>query len=110
MQQVPTATVGDVDALIDPFLLDVREDDEFAAGHAPDAEHRPLGTLPDACASLPRDQTIVVICRSGNRSAHATAFLVEQGFDAVNLAGGMQAWAAVGFEVVSATGDAGTVI
>ncbi len=110
MNDLPSTTVGEVDDLENPVLLDVRESDEFAAGHAPDAVHHPLGTLPDAWRALPRDRTILCICRSGGRSAHATAFLAEQGLTAVNLEGGMQAWAVFGLEVVDGSGASGAVI
>jgi len=76
----------------DALLLDVREDDEWRSGRAPGAVHVPLAELPDHVADLPLDRMIVCVCRSGGRSARAAAFLVEQGFDAVNLDGGMQAW------------------
>lgn len=108
--QVPTTTVGEVDELSDPVLLDVREPDEFDAGHAPSATHHALGTLPDQWTTLPRDRTILCICRSGARSAQATAFLVEQGLDAINLDGGMQAWSAFGLDVVRDDNSLGTVI
>ena len=107
---VPATTVGDVDELDDPVLLDVREHDEFAAGHAPDARHHPLGSIPTVWESLPPGRTILCICRSGARSAQATAFLRDQGLDAVNLEGGMQAWMAFGLEVVRDDGAAGAVI
>ena len=108
--EIPSITVGDVDDLTDPLLLDVRELDEYDAGHAPDVVFHPLATIPEAWASLPTDQTILVICRSGARSANATAFLREQGLDAVNLSGGMQAWAAFGLDVVRVDGSHGQVI
>lgn len=73
-------------------LLDVREDDEWAAGRAPQARHIPLGELPERLAELPEERPVVVVCRSGGRSARAVAFLLEQGYDAVNLTGGMLAW------------------
>ncbi|HSL56329.1 MAG TPA: rhodanese-like domain-containing protein [Acidimicrobiales bacterium] len=91
-------------------LLDVREDDEWAAGHAPDARHVPMSRLGDHAAELPRDTEIVVICRSGNRSAAVTEALVGAGFTAVNMAGGMQAWAAAGYPVVTDAGAPGAVI
>ncbi|GAB97529.1 rhodanese-related sulfurtransferase [Kineosphaera limosa] len=73
-------------------LLDVREAQEFAAGRAPNAVHIPLGQLPEREEELPKERPIVVTCREGERSARATAFLVGQGYWAVNLAGGMLAW------------------
>jgi rhodanese-related sulfurtransferase len=80
------------------LLLDVREPFEWQAGHAPGAVHTPLGSLDPA--AVPGTGPVVVICRSGNRSAYATAALLAVGRDAVNVAGGMQAWSAAGHPVV----------
>ena len=87
------------------LLLDVRQDDEWDAGHAPDARHVPLADLPDHLDSLDVDRSIVCVCRSGGRSARATAFLIEQGFNVVNLAGGMTAWASDGQPLSAESGD-----
>ena len=92
------------------YLLDVREPDEWTAGHAAAATHLPLGQVPAQVASVPTDGTVVVICRVGGRSQRAAQFLREQGIDAVNLAGGMQAWAAAGLDVVTDDGTPGAVI
>jgi rhodanese-related sulfurtransferase len=92
------------------LLLDVREQDEWDAGHAPGAQHLPLGGHPAEGSSLPKDQPIVVICRVGGRSEKAAVALKQAGFDAVNLAGGMRAWAAAGQPVVKDDGEIGTVI
>ena len=86
------------------MLLDVREPDEWQACRVAGAFHIPLGQLEVRLASLPRDRRVVVICRSGNRSATATTLLVRSGFDAVNLRGGMQAWSSAGLPLE--TGDA----
>jgi rhodanese-related sulfurtransferase len=91
------------------FLLDVREDYEWDAGHVSSAVHIPLGLLADHIGELPSDRQVVVVCRSGVRSARAAAFLNASGYDAVNLAGGMQAWAAVDLPFVSADGAPGEV-
>lgn len=109
MTDLPAVTPGDVDELDDPFLLDVREPGEFEAGHAPGAVLIPLGTLAQDWTEVPADRTVLCICRSGGRSAHATAFLREQGIDAVNLEGGMQGWSAFGLDVVRADGSFGSV-
>ena len=92
------------------FLLDVREADEWDAGHAPEAVWIPMGELQARVGELPRDARIVAICRTGSRSHAVTAALVEAGYDAVNLGGGMRAWAAEDFEVVASDGLPGTVI
>jgi rhodanese-related sulfurtransferase len=88
----------------DGWLLDVRESDEWVAGHAPDARHIPLGDLGARSVEIPVDQTVYVICRSGNRSAHATHALNGAGWHAVNVAGGMHEWEAAGLPMVSETG------
>ncbi|MFB7915630.1 rhodanese-like domain-containing protein [Streptomyces sp. NPDC056061] len=94
-------------------LLDVREASEWHAGHAPGAVHLPLSRLADG-ASLPGGagdrSPVVVICRSGNRSRRAARILVEQGVRAVDVVGGMTAWAAEGLPVHDRRGAAGTVI
>lgn len=103
-----TTPVDAHDRLDGVVLLDVREDDEWAAGHAPDATHVPMSRLtPDA---IPADTTVLCICRSGGRSGRVTEALRNRGIDAVNVAGGMNAWAAAGLPVVRADGRPGTVI
>lgn len=93
------------------FLLDVREDNEWVVGHAEPATHVPMGQIPDGHAGvLPRDNRVVVVCRSGNRSQRVAQFLQQAGYDAVNLAGGMKAWQESGRAVVTEAGDAGQVV
>lgn len=79
------------------LLVDVREPDEWAAGHAPGAFHRPLGKLDPA--KLPAADSVYVICQSGGRSARATRVLVDAGIDAHNVTGGMSAWHAAGLPI-----------
>lgn len=92
------------------LLIDVREQVEWIAGHAPEATHIPLGFIPQAIANLPREEKVVVICRSGNRSMHAVMAMKEAGIDAVNLSGGMHAWQVAGFKVEAEGGEIGAVI
>ena len=80
-----------------PFLLDVREPYEYAEGHIDGARLLPLGELGRRLNELPRDREILVICRSGNRSGAATRQLVQAGYHAVNLSGGMIGWQRAGF-------------
>lgn len=103
----PEEAAGLIDA--GALLLDVREDDEWKAGHVAEAMHVPLGQLAERVDELPDDRPVVVVCRSGRRSAQATAFLAASGFNAVNLAGGMQAWAASGLGFEGADGAPGVV-
>lgn len=88
-------------------LLDVREHDEWSAGHAPGARHMPLGRV-DASA-LADDTIVLCVCRSGGRSAQATDALRQSGIDARNVTGGMQAWAAAALPVVTDDEQPGTV-
>jgi rhodanese-related sulfurtransferase len=108
---IPAVGPGDARRRTDEgsLLLDVREPDEWTAGHAPEATWIPLGDLAARQYELPDGQAIVVVCRSGGRSARATAALLAAGYDATNLAGGMQAWAAEGLPVVTDEGGPGTV-
>ena len=93
------------------ILLDVREDDEWSAGHAPNAIHVPLSRLGDEYADkLPQDQRVLCICKVGGRSAQATSALLGAGYDIVNVAGGMKAWEAAGMPVVCDDGSPGAVI
>lgn len=73
-------------------FLDVREPEEWAAGHIPEAIHIPLDQLERRHAELPTDKPIITICRSGRRSEQAARFLLERGMDAINLDGGTLAW------------------
>ena len=94
-------------ALLDcgALLLDVREPEEWQAGHAPDALLMPMGQVRLRQAELPRDRRIVVVCRSGGRSAATTESLRTWGFDAVNLAGGMCAWVSAGLPTATVVDD-----
>lgn len=94
MSAVPSVAVADLPA--DPVLLDVREIDEWNAGHAPTAQHLPMSELAARAAEVPQEDPLYVVCRSGARSARVVAFLGQQGFPAVNVEGGMQAWAGAG--------------
>ena len=110
--EVPQVSADEGARLVEDgaFLLDVREPDEWIAGHAAAATHVPLGQIPARTAEVPPDVTVVVICRVGGRSQQAASYLRSNGFEAVNLAGGMQAWAAAGLDVVTDEGDPGSVI
>ncbi|WP_229684641.1 rhodanese-like domain-containing protein [Deinococcus roseus] len=75
------------------LLIDVREPNEYQEVHAEGAQLIPLSEFQQRYAELPKDQELVMICRSGMRSARAGSFLQEQGFEkVVNLAGGIMAW------------------
>jgi len=94
----------------DAVLLDVREDHEWTAGHAPGATHIPMSRISQYAASLPTDKTIICVCHVGARSAAVATALNRAGWTARNLAGGMEAWVSAGLPVVDHSGGIGVVI
>lgn len=110
-QRIEEVEVTDADAGREHnVLLDVRNANEWDAGHAPGARWVPLAELQNARFQLPINRRIVCVCRSGQRSAKAAAELVQMGFDAVNMAGGMKEWVARGLPVVRDDGSPGTIV
>jgi rhodanese-related sulfurtransferase len=91
-------------------LLDVREDDEWQAGHAPEAVHVAMGSVSERIDEVPTDRTVVCICRVGGRSGAVAGALAQAGYDVRNLAGGMLAWEAAGLPVVADGGGTGRII
>ena len=108
---VPQARVGDVPVEFGssasatsgsyPLLLDVREDDEWQRGHAADARHIPMGEVPARLNEIDPQATLYVICKGGGRSQKVAQFLAGNGYEPVNVAGGMLAWANAGRPVVT---------
>ncbi|MEU4119473.1 rhodanese-like domain-containing protein [Kitasatospora sp. NPDC028055] len=105
--QIPSTDAASVPA--DAALLDVREQDEFDAGHVDGALHIPIGEVIARIDELPEDR-LYVLCRVGGRSAQVVQYLVQQGRDAVNVDGGMYAWEGAGRPMVSSTGQAAFVL
>ena len=106
---LPSATPADVDD--SALLLDVREVDEWRAGHAVGAVHLPMMSVPARLDDVPRDRDVVVVCRVGARSAQVVGYLLAQGWDRVrNLDGGMVAWAQAGRAMASEDGHDPRVI
>ncbi|WP_433782134.1 rhodanese-like domain-containing protein [Actinomycetospora sp. CA-101289] len=87
-------------------LVDVREPEEWAAGHAPGAVHRPLGTLDTAEFA---GRSVITTCRGGGRGTRAAEALTEAGVDAANLRGGLRAWAEHGGPIVRDDGTPGSL-
>jgi rhodanese-related sulfurtransferase len=82
------------------LLIDVRESSEWSQGHAPKAKLIPLGSLGSRLSEIPRELEVLLICRSGNRSATAQRQLLKLGYEQVyNVSGGMNAWAGAGLPV-----------
>jgi rhodanese-related sulfurtransferase len=89
-----------LDAGEDVEIIDIRSDAEVAHGVLPHAQHLPMHLIPLRIQDLPKDRELVLYCRSGARSYHACAYLAQQGMaNAVNLRGGIIAWARHGFDV-----------
>ncbi len=81
-------------------IVDVREVDEYEAGHIPGALLIPLSELEKRVKDVPRDAEVILVCRSGNRSQQAYTFLRQQGLTNVhNMPGGMKAWVAAGYAI-----------
>jgi thioredoxin 1 len=102
----PGAAEVDVDELAQArergaVVLDVREPDEYQAGHVEGARLVPLAAVPQVVGELPTDQPVYVICRSGRRSLDAAGFLAQHGIDARSVAGGTSDWVRSGRPVVT---------
>ena len=112
MPAVPDVTPQEAVRLVadGALLLDVREPHEWEAGHAPAAAHLPMSALAGRAEELPDDRLIVCVCHVGGRSAAVADALARAGWRAANLAGGMEAWAAAGLDVVTDAGAPGRVV
>jgi rhodanese-related sulfurtransferase len=82
-----------------PLVLDVREPYEWRQVRMPGARHIPMNDVPSQVGELPKDRPIVVLCAHGSRSYGVAAWLLEQGFQAANLSGGITRWAKSGGDV-----------
>ncbi|MBV9350473.1 MAG: rhodanese-like domain-containing protein [Mycobacterium sp.] len=108
---VAQADVADVPAHFGPeaVLLDVRENDEWQRGHAPGALHIPMGEVPTRLGEIDVDAQLYVICHVGGRSMRVAHFLQHNGYQPVNVSGGMLAWASAGRPVITDDGGPGGV-
>lgn len=104
---IPTVTIDQVPNPLPEGLvvLDVREPSEWDNGHIEGALHIPLSLIPVRANELP-DAQILVVCKVGGRSGQATMWLAANGYEVVNLDGGMLDWAAAGRPMVSENGQA----
>jgi rhodanese-related sulfurtransferase len=91
------------------WLIDVREQDEWDRGHSPLAHLVPMSQFSEHLAEVPQDQEVLVVCHAGGRSLRVTKALLDAGYDAVNVAGGMLAWSEAGGELVAEGGAQPTV-
>lgn len=108
---VPEIDAGEARRRVDDgaVLLDVREPEEWHAGRVDGSLWIPMGDVDARQDELPDHGALVVICRSGGRSGKVVAALVQAGYDAVNLGGGIKAWVAQGFPIVADDGAPGNV-
>jgi rhodanese-related sulfurtransferase len=98
-------TVTDLAALgSDTTIVDVREQHEFDEVHVDGVTFIPMSQFESRMGELPHDETLYVLCRSGARSARVAAYLEHQGYDAVNVSGGIVEWEASGLPVVRGAG------
>ncbi|MET3961804.1 rhodanese-related sulfurtransferase [Marmoricola sp. OAE513] len=104
---IPTITIDQVPADLPAgvTLIDVREPVEWAHGHAPDAVHIPMNEIPERIAEIPQDGQVLVVCKVGGRSGQVVGYLVQNGYDAVNIDGGMLEWQAAGRPMVADAGE-----
>jgi len=107
-REIPELSASALEA--DAVLLDVREPEEWAAGHVESAVHIPIGEVVNRLGELPDGDPLYVTCRGGGRSSRVVGYLRGQGINAVNVAGGMKDWAAGGKPMVSDTDRAPEVI
>ena len=113
---VAQAEVADLPAQFGPaqsgperVLLDVREDDEWQRGHAAGALHIPMGQVPARLEEIDAQAELYVICHAGGRSRRVAKYLQQNGYRALNVNGGMLAWAGAGRPVVTDAGEPGSV-
>jgi rhodanese-related sulfurtransferase len=108
---VPSVSAGEARELVDAgaVMVDVRSTSEWNAGHCPFALHMALDQLSQKQRRIPKNKKVVVVCRSGNRSRGATKHLIDSGYNAANLSGGMHAWQRAGESLVDRSGKPGRV-
>jgi rhodanese-related sulfurtransferase len=102
--ELPPARVAELLDAGAAELIDVREPDEWEAGHVPGARNVQLVELTAAAETIRRDRPVIFGCRSGNRSRMAAEAFRESGYDAHNMAGGLRAWAEHGLPLDPAGG------
>ncbi|MEU3070191.1 rhodanese-like domain-containing protein [Streptomyces sp. NPDC006906] len=114
MNFAPLPSVDAAAVPSDGFVLDVRENDEWAAGHVEGALHIPMsdftGRFGELTEAAEDGRRVHVLCRVGGRSAQVTQYLVQQGIDAVNIDGGMHAWDGAGRPMVTDNGTPAFVL
>ena len=103
-------TPEDANGRSDLHVLDVREPDEWRAGHIAGSQHIPLGELRTRFGEVPNGKTVLAVCRSGSRSDAAARGLRTLGYATENLDGGLMAWARAGLPLEADGGRPGRVM
>ena len=103
LRRPPSVTAAEAVQLVaeGALVVDVRREFEWSRVHIPDAAHVPLESLAERCLELPEDRLLIAFCTGGLRSAGAANLLVENGFNAVNMSGGLVHWRAAGGPLVA---------
>ncbi len=98
--QIDVQTAAMIKNQSDVVMIDVREQWEYDEGHIPGVTLIPMSSIESRVTEIPTDKTVILTCRSGNRSGQVYDFLTKQGFENVhNMQGGILAWEAAGLEV-----------
>lgn len=110
--KVPSVDASEVETLISNgyLLIDVREDDEWEAGHHRDATHISMGTIEENLSKFSKDADYIIVCRSGARSSRVSNYLLSNDFKVSNLDGGMKALLSVTDNIVNSKGSSGQII
>jgi len=103
LRRPPAVTAAEALRLVEDgaLVVDVRRAFEWNRVHIPSAVHLPLEALPEGCLDLPDDRLLITFCTGGIRSAGAANLLVENGFEAANMTGGLIQWRAAGGPLVA---------
>lgn len=99
--RITPARYADETSLLTHTLVDVRTPEEYAEGHIQGAVNIPLDDLPVRMTELGKDETIVLYCRSGNRSDQAARLLLAEGYQSIYDLGGLIDWTAAGYPIVT---------
>ena len=99
-ETIDPETVAAIKERADVYVIDVREQWEYDEAHIPGVNLIPMNTIPSRLSEIPTDKTVVLTCRSGNRSGQVFQYLKQQGFTNIhNMQGGIVAWQGAGLPV-----------
>ena len=110
--KVPTVEASEVEDLVSNghILIDVREEDEWEAGHHREATHISMGTIEENLSKFTIGNDYIIVCRSGARSSRVSNYLLSKDFNVSNLDGGMKALFNVSNNIINSKGSPGQII